>query len=122
MSSRVHLIRPLLLALPLGLLMVVSALLVTLAGAHATDPWLRMCLKPAVVFIFFSAAVTLLAVFSLVRAQEERADAVALQTALGLLLHRNAGLEYLGEVMKEARARIDQGFGLPFLLPSEARP
>jgi hypothetical protein len=50
------------------------------------------------------------------------ADAVALQAALGLLLHRNAGLEHLGESLKETRARIDQGFSLPFSLPSEARP
>jgi anthranilate phosphoribosyltransferase len=50
------------------------------------------------------------------------ADAVALQAALGLLLHRNAGLEYLGESLKEARARIDQGFNLPFVLSPEARP
>jgi len=50
------------------------------------------------------------------------ADAVALQAALGLLLHRNAGLEHLAESLKEARARIDQGFSLPFILPSEARP
>jgi anthranilate phosphoribosyltransferase len=50
------------------------------------------------------------------------ADAVALQTALGLLLHRDAGLDHLGPVLKEARARIDQGFGLPFAHSSEARP
>jgi anthranilate phosphoribosyltransferase len=50
------------------------------------------------------------------------ADAVALQAALGLLLYRNAGLEQLGGFLKETRARIDQGFSLPFILPSEARP
>jgi anthranilate phosphoribosyltransferase len=49
------------------------------------------------------------------------ADAVALQAALGLLLHRNAGLDHLGQVLKETRARIDQGFGLPFALDTEAR-
>ncbi len=50
------------------------------------------------------------------------ADAVALQAALGLLLHRNAGLEHLTDSMKEARARINHGFSLPFPPPSEARP
>jgi len=50
------------------------------------------------------------------------ADAVALQAALGLLLHRNARLEQLGGFLKEARARIDQGFSLPFSHSSEARP
>jgi len=50
------------------------------------------------------------------------ADAVALQAALGLLLHRNSGLEHLGEFLKETRARIGQGFSLPFNHPSEARP
>jgi anthranilate phosphoribosyltransferase len=50
------------------------------------------------------------------------ADAVALQAALGLLLHRNVGLERLGESLKETRARIDRGFSLPFSLPSEAHP
>ena len=50
------------------------------------------------------------------------ADAVALQAALGLLLYRNAGLEHLAELLKEARARINQGFSPPFSHPSEARP
>ncbi len=49
------------------------------------------------------------------------ADAVALQAGLGLLLHRDVGLEHLGGFLKEARARIDQGFNLPFHPPSEAR-
>ncbi len=50
------------------------------------------------------------------------ADAVALQSALGLLLHRNLGLEQLASVLREVRARLDQGFGLPFNHPSEERP
>ena len=50
------------------------------------------------------------------------ADAVALQSALGLLLHRNLGLEQLASVLREVRARLDQGFGLPFSHPSEERP
>ena len=49
------------------------------------------------------------------------ADAVALQAALGLLLHRDAGVEQIGGFLKEARARIDQGFSLPFVPPSEVR-
>jgi len=50
------------------------------------------------------------------------ADAVALQAALGLHLHRNAGLEGLGESFRETRSRLDRGFPLPFVLPSEVRP
>ena len=49
------------------------------------------------------------------------ADAVALQAALGLQLHRNAGLEGLGATVREARAQIDRGFPLPFALV-EVRP
>jgi len=49
------------------------------------------------------------------------ADAVALQTALGLHLHRDAGLEGLGETLREARMRLDQGFTLPFSLTAEGR-
>jgi anthranilate phosphoribosyltransferase len=49
------------------------------------------------------------------------ADAVALQAGLGLLLHRDVGLEHLGGFLKEARARIDQGFTLPFNPSLEAR-
>ncbi len=50
------------------------------------------------------------------------ADAVALQAALGLHLHRDAGLEGLRSTLQETRARIDRGFPLPFALPSEVRP
>ncbi len=49
------------------------------------------------------------------------ADAVALQTALGLQLHRDAGLEGLGASLREARTRLDQGFTLPFTLRAEGR-
>jgi anthranilate phosphoribosyltransferase len=49
------------------------------------------------------------------------ADAVALQAALGLLLHRNAGLEQLGATLLETRAHLDRGFSLPFAPPSERR-
>lgn len=50
------------------------------------------------------------------------ADAVALQAALGLHLHRDAGLVALGDTFKEARARLDHGFPLPFAMPSEVLP
>ena len=49
------------------------------------------------------------------------ADAVAFQTALGLHLHRDAGLEGLGASLREARAHLDRGFPLPFALPTEVR-
>jgi anthranilate phosphoribosyltransferase len=49
------------------------------------------------------------------------ADAVALQAALGLHLHRGTGLQSLAETLRETRAQIDRGFPLPFALP-EARP
>ncbi|WLT30151.1 anthranilate phosphoribosyltransferase [Geothrix sp. PMB-07] len=42
------------------------------------------------------------------------ADAVALQAALGLHLHRDLGLEGLAETLREVRSRLDQGFTLPF--------
>jgi anthranilate phosphoribosyltransferase len=45
------------------------------------------------------------------------ADAVALQTAMGLHLHRNLGLEGLGETLRETRRHLDRGFALPFVLP-----
>jgi hypothetical protein len=48
------------------------------------------------------------------------ADAVALQAALGLHLHRGAGLEGLGETLREVRTRLDQGFSLPFTMPVQA--
>jgi len=50
------------------------------------------------------------------------ADAVALQAALGLHLHRGAGLEGLAETMRQVRSRMDHGFPLPFALASEVRP
>jgi anthranilate phosphoribosyltransferase len=50
------------------------------------------------------------------------ADAVALQAALGLQLHRDAGLEGLGTSLREARLRLEEGFTLPFVLPVEVRP
>ncbi len=50
------------------------------------------------------------------------ADAVALQAALGLQLHRNAGLEGLVASLREARRRLEGGFTLPFALPAEVRP
>ena len=42
------------------------------------------------------------------------ADAVALQTALGLQLHRGVGLEGLGASLREARTRLNLGFTPPF--------
>jgi anthranilate phosphoribosyltransferase len=50
------------------------------------------------------------------------ADAVALQAALGLHLHRGIGLDGLADSLREARAQIDGGFPLPFALPTEVRP
>ena len=50
------------------------------------------------------------------------ADAVALQTGLGLLLHRGLGLEGIGAACQEARARLDRGFALPFPPPVGERP
>ncbi len=50
------------------------------------------------------------------------ADAVALQAALGLLLHRNSGQEGLQAALREARQRLEGGFTLPFALPAEVRP
>ncbi len=50
------------------------------------------------------------------------ADAVALQAALGLHLHRGASLQGLAATLKEARSEVDRGFPLPFTLPPEARP
>lgn len=50
------------------------------------------------------------------------ADAVALQAALGLQLHRNAGLEGLVAPLRDARRRLEGGFTLPFALPAEVRP
>ena len=47
------------------------------------------------------------------------ADAVALQTSLGLLLHRNQSLQTLGDTYREARASLDAGFALPFPAPLE---
>ena len=49
------------------------------------------------------------------------ADAVALQAALGLHLHRQAGLEGLADTLKETRAQIDRGFPPPFTAP-EVQP
>ncbi len=48
------------------------------------------------------------------------ADAVALQTSLGLLLHREQGLQALPETFREARASLDVGFPLPFPPGQEA--
>ncbi|MFN7957562.1 MAG: anthranilate phosphoribosyltransferase [Holophagaceae bacterium] len=42
------------------------------------------------------------------------ADAVALQAALGLHLHRQVGLEGLADTLREVRAQIDRGFPPPF--------
>ena len=50
------------------------------------------------------------------------ADAVALQAALGLQLHRNAGLEGLADTLHEARLQLEGGFTLPFHPPAEVRP
>ncbi|GLH72300.1 anthranilate phosphoribosyltransferase [Geothrix limicola] len=47
------------------------------------------------------------------------AEAVALQVSLGLHLHRNLGLEGLGDTLREARLRLDRGFSLPFTLPPQ---
>ncbi len=50
------------------------------------------------------------------------ADAVALQAALGLQLHRNASLDGLADSLREARLRLEGGFTLPFAPPAEVRP
>jgi anthranilate phosphoribosyltransferase len=50
------------------------------------------------------------------------ADAVALQAALGLQLHRNLGLGGLAETLREARTRLDHGFALPFTMPPQVQP
>jgi len=50
------------------------------------------------------------------------ADAVALQAALGLHLHRGLGLEGLGESFAEARRQLERGFPLPFDPSHEVRP
>ncbi|HEX4845747.1 MAG TPA: anthranilate phosphoribosyltransferase [Geothrix sp.] len=42
------------------------------------------------------------------------ADAVALQAALGLALHRGGSLEEVAPAFREARASLNQGFPLPF--------
>jgi anthranilate phosphoribosyltransferase len=42
------------------------------------------------------------------------ADAVALQAALGLVLHRGGALEGLAPAYQEVRASLSQGFPLPF--------
>lgn len=42
------------------------------------------------------------------------ADAVALQAALGLVLHRGGSLEGLAPAYQEVRASLSQGFPLPF--------
>ena len=42
------------------------------------------------------------------------ADAVALQSALGLVLHRNDSLEGLASVVHDLRATLDRGFSVPF--------
>ncbi|MDP1830694.1 MAG: anthranilate phosphoribosyltransferase [Geothrix sp.] len=49
------------------------------------------------------------------------ADAVALQAALGLHLHRGTGLDGLTGSLQEARTQIQGGFPLPFAMP-EGRP
>jgi len=50
------------------------------------------------------------------------ADAVALQAALGLQLHRKQGLEGLGDSLREARTQLERGFALPFTMAPEVRP
>jgi hypothetical protein len=50
------------------------------------------------------------------------ADAVALQAALGLQLHRNAGLDGVEASLREARLRLEEGFTLPFALAGEVHP
>jgi anthranilate phosphoribosyltransferase len=45
------------------------------------------------------------------------ADAVALQAGLGLLLHRNRGLEDLPRAYQETRAALNRGFTPPFPTP-----
>jgi anthranilate phosphoribosyltransferase len=50
------------------------------------------------------------------------ADAVALQTALGLHLHRATGLEGLAGTLREVRSHLNRGFPLPFAQAAEGRP
>ena len=49
------------------------------------------------------------------------ADAVALQAALGLHLHRGSSLDGLAETLRETRAHLDRGFPLPFAPGGEVR-
>lgn len=42
------------------------------------------------------------------------ADAVALQAGLGLVLHRDLGLEALAGAFQESRSALEHGFSLPF--------
>jgi anthranilate phosphoribosyltransferase len=50
------------------------------------------------------------------------ADAVALQAALGLLLHRNLGLGDLAGALGEARSQLERGFAPPIPQAAEVRP
>jgi anthranilate phosphoribosyltransferase len=61
----------------------------------------------------FAAAHGLLAGSSDPRFRPAVADGVALQAALGLVLHRNADLEALSARFQEARGALDSGFDLP---------
>ncbi len=49
------------------------------------------------------------------------ADAVALQAALGLVLHRDAELESVAEFFREARQILEAGFPLPLPTAAEVR-
>jgi anthranilate phosphoribosyltransferase len=51
----------------------------------------------------------------------EVADGVALQVALGLVLHRDAGLASLPEYFREAKASLEGGFSLPLPTTLEVR-
>lgn len=50
------------------------------------------------------------------------ADAVVLQVALGLHLHRDSGLEGLGDTFRAERGRLALGFHLPFAPAGEVCP
>jgi anthranilate phosphoribosyltransferase len=49
------------------------------------------------------------------------ADAVALQVALGLHLHRSSSLQGLAGTLQEARTQLDRGFPLPFAHSAETQ-
>ena len=49
------------------------------------------------------------------------ADAVALQVALGLVLHRDSGFDSLPDFVREAKASLEGGFPLPLPTIAEVR-